>query len=112
MNGVACLGIRLQHLLGVFARGLRELGATEHSGDFFGPLFSGDDMDTGPGTASCGLLFDQVVMVGESGDLGQVGDAKDLVRPRQALELFAYRLGRPAADPGVDLVEDQGALGA
>ena len=94
----------------MFARGFGELGAAEHSGHFFGPLFPGNDMDAGPGTAGCGLLFDQVVMVGEGGDLGKVGDAKDLVRPRQALELFAYRLGRPAADSGVDLVEDQGAL--
>ncbi len=57
-----------------------------------------------------GFFLDQVVMVGKGGDLGQVGDAKDLVRPRQALQLLAYSLGCAAADSGVDFVEDQGAL--
>ena len=64
----------------MLARGLGQLGAAEHSGHFLGPLFPGDEMDAGPRTAADGLLLDQVVMVGEGGDLRQMGDAKDLVR--------------------------------
>ena len=94
----------------MFARGLSQLGAAQHAGDFLGALFPGDEVDAGAGASAGGLLFDQIVMVGEGGDLGQVGDAKDLVRAGQALEFLAYGLGCPAADSGIDFVEDQGAL--
>lgn len=66
---LATLRVGLEHLLGVLARGFGQPGAAEHAGNFLGPLFPGDDMDARPGAAGCGLLFDQIMMVGEGGNL-------------------------------------------
>jgi hypothetical protein len=46
------------------------------------------------------------VRVGEGGDLRQVRDDDDLVAAGQACEATPDLDGRPAADAGVDLVED------
>ena len=56
------------------------------------------------------FLFDQVVMVGEGGDLRQVGHAENLVRPRQGSSASSYRFRCPASDAGIDFVEHQRAL--
>ena len=42
------------------------------------------------------------------GDLRQVGDAEHLVVGGEFADLARHRLGRLAADPGVDLVENDG----
>ena len=68
----------------MLARSLGQLGAAQHASDFLRALVAGYEVDAGPGASADRLLFNQVVMVGEGGDLGQVGDAQDLVRPRQA----------------------------
>ena len=86
--------------------GLRE--AREHAGELTLPtgVVEGDQARGGHGPVA-GLL-DQDVAVGERGDLGQVGDDEDLGllgEGRQAASDL-HRCG--AADPGVDLVEDEG----
>ena len=68
----------------MLARSLGQLGAAQHASDFLRALVAGYEVDAGPGASADSLLLDQVVMVGEGSDLGQVGDAQDLVRPRQA----------------------------
>ena len=45
--------------------------------------------------------------VGVAGHLGQVGHADDLMVASQLGECLAQRRAEPAADAGVDLVEDQ-----
>ncbi len=47
------------------------------------------------------------MVVGEGRDLGQVGDAQDLLPRGHRLELPAHHLGDPAADAGVHLVEHE-----
>ncbi len=49
---------------------------------------------------------------GAGGDLGGVGDGENLRLDRQAREALADRVGDRAADPGVDLVENQRRRGA
>ena len=53
------------------------------------------------------LLADHPLSVGVAGHLGQVGHADDLVMPSQLGERLAQGRAQPAADAGVDLVEDQ-----
>ena len=52
-------------------------------------------------------FFDGEVAVGEGGDLGEVGDAEDLVDAGEGAELFADDGAHAAADVGVDFVEDE-----
>jgi hypothetical protein len=55
------------------------------------------------------MLFHQEVLVGKGGNLGQMGDAQYLLGAGKLLQFLADRLGSPATDADVDLVEDQGA---
>ena len=52
-------------------------------------------------------LVDDQMVITKGGDLGQVGDHQHLVLPAQGGQGLADGHGRLAADPGVDLVEDQ-----
>ena len=56
-------------------------------------------------------LFDDEMLVGEGGDLRQVGDAEDLLAAAEGFELLADGFGGAASDADVDFVEDQGARG-
>ena len=48
-------------------------------------------------------------MASVAGDLRQMRDANDLVRPAQGRQLFTEHITQAAADVGVDLVEDERA---
>ena len=54
-------------------------------------------------------LADRPVMPGVTGHLRQVRHANDLVRLPERRQLLAQHVAEPAADVGVDLVEDQRA---
>ena len=56
-------------------------------------------------------LFDGKMLIGEGGDLRQVGDAEDLLRAAEGFELVADGFGGAASDADVDFVEDEGARG-
>jgi hypothetical protein len=47
------------------------------------------------------------VQLGEGGDLRQVGDAQHLMVRRELGEATPDAVGRAAADPRIDLVEDE-----
>jgi hypothetical protein len=51
------------------------------------------------------------VVIGEGGDLREVGYAQDLVRAGEGFQFFSDGFGGAASDAGIDFVEDQGALG-
>ena len=57
--------------------------------------------------AALDLLADHPLAAGVAGHLGQVGHADDLVVPSQLGQRLAQGRAQPAADAGVDLVEDQ-----
>src|SRR5215469_12833479 len=79
------LPIRPNHLLGVFARGVGQPGATQHAGDFFGALLAGDLANRRARTACRIFFLDQVVMIGERGDLRQMRHAQQLARAGETL---------------------------
>ena len=85
--------------------------AGDHAGYFVGAGAVVEEADLDLGAAVGLALVDEEVLVGEGGDLGQVGDAEDLLAAAEGLELLADGLGGAAADADVDLVEDQGARG-
>jgi hypothetical protein len=71
--------VGFQHLLGVFAGGLGQLGAAQHAGNFFSTFFSSDWPNRCLSSTGSLPLLDDVVMVGEGGDLRQMGHAEHLI---------------------------------
>src|SRR5271165_5569101 len=99
----------LEHLFGVPDGGFGEFGAAEHASDLFGAFFIFEKLDGCLGAALLFLLFDQEMLIGEGGDLGEVGDAEDLLGFGERLELLSNGFGGAASDADVDFVEDEGA---
>ena len=101
---------RLSHveqLLGVRHRGVGLLETGEHPGELLHPAGVVEDVEARGGDGPvAGLAYDDVA-VGERRHLGQVGHDEDLGRPGQRGEPAADLDRRLAADPGVDLVEDE-----
>ncbi len=97
------------HLRGVLQAGVGDFGAAEHAGDFVGAGAVVEDADAGLRAAVLLALFDGEMLIGEGGDLRQVGDAEDLLGAAKGLELLADGLGGAASDADVDFVEDQRA---
>jgi len=75
--------VRFDHLLRMLPRRLGQLGSGQHARHFFGAFFAGDLADGGFGAASGFALFDDVVVVGEGGNLGQVGYTENLIAFRK-----------------------------
>ena len=120
----------LEKLSGVPERCLGVLVPGEHPGQLSFSLLAFDDEDLCTGASWLGLshipcrrlcgagtgfrighrlLAHHEVSVGPSRHLRQVGDDNDLVVARQTGQPPADLPGGPASDPGVDLVEDEGA---
>ena len=81
--------------------------ATEHLGELDDPALAVEPLDLGDGPAVALALGDPEVGVGVGGDLGQVGDAQDLVAAGERPQAPPDRVRAPAADARVDLVEDE-----
>ncbi len=89
--------------------GVSDFGAGKHAGHFVGAGAIVEDADLRLGAAVILALFDDEVLIGEGGDLRQVGDAEDLLAAGESLEFLADGFGGAAADADVDFVEDQRA---
>src|ERR1017187_548543 len=85
--------------------------AGEHPANLAGPGWSGQLFDFGDGSAFHLALFDEIVVIGESGYLRQVRYAQHLVRSGKFLETAAHCLRHASADAAIDLIENQGSLG-
>ena len=83
--------------------------AAEHARQLFHAIRTGNVDDGGPGATVADPLAHAEVAVGIGRHLRQVGHAEQLVRPGQCLKTRAHRVGDGAADPRIDLVEDQDA---
>ena len=70
-----------------------------------------EDADVGLRAAVLLALFDGEMLIGEGGDLRQMGDAENLLGAAEGLELLADGFGGAASDADVDFVEDQRARG-
>ena len=68
-----------------------------------------EDADAGLGAAVLLALFNGEMLIGEGGDLRQVGDAENLLAAAEGFEFLADGFGGAAADADVDFVEDEGA---
>ena len=68
-----------------------------------------EDADAGLRATVLFALFDGEVLIGEGGDLGQVGDAEDLLSAAKGFEFLADGFGGAASDADVDFVEDERA---
>ena len=99
------------HLGGVLEAGFGDLCAGDHAGDFMGAGAVVEEADLHLGAAVGFALVDEEVLVGEGSDLGQVGDAQNLLAAAEGFELLADSFRGAPADADVDLVKDQGAGG-
>src|SRR6185503_20181012 len=84
----------------------KELLSAEHPLELCLPLVVAELLDSRVRRVA-GRLLDAEVAVGEGGDLGQVRDGHDLSVLGKTPEQSADGVRRLAADPGVDLVEDE-----
>ncbi len=81
--------------------------AAKHAGDFFDAGFAFDFGEVGDGAVAGVLLGDDELRGRGGGDLGEVGDAEDLVGGAKAAHFSADGMGDLAADIGVDFIEDE-----
>ena len=87
--------------------GFGDLCAGDHAGDFVGAGAVVEKADFGFGAAVGLALVDEEVLVGEGGDLRQVGDAENLLAAAEGFEFLADSFRGAAADTDVDFVEDK-----
>src|SRR5439155_10412852 len=85
----------------------REARPAEHPGQLRHALGRRERPGRGRGPSRVYALRDRDVMLGARRDQRQMRDAEHLPRPAELRELAADGLGHGAADPGVDLVEDE-----
>jgi hypothetical protein len=98
---------QLHQLAGVRKRRVGGFEAGHHSGQFGGSISLRNWYDAAGRDLSVAGLDHHVVPIRESGNLRQVGDHDDLSVARQARQPSTDLHRHPAADPGVNLVEDQ-----
>src|ERR1700730_18766102 len=94
--------VRLNHLLRVLARSIRQFSSAEHARYLFGALFANDSADRGPRAAIAFFLLDQKMVIRKRRDLREVSHAEHLIGARQRFQLLANRLGGAASDAGVE----------
>src|SRR4051794_32781886 len=89
--------------------GLVRTLATEHAADLLDHALAVEPAHAGAGPLAGDVLLEREVGPGQRGDLWQVGDAEHLAALAEGTQPLADGTCGLAADPGVDLVEDQRA---
>ena len=97
----------VEELAGARQRGRPAGVAAEHLGELDDPPLAVEVLDLGDRPAVALALGDPVVGIGVRRDLGQVGDAQDLVPAGEGPQAPPDRVRAATADPRVDLVEDE-----
>lgn len=100
-------GLRLEHLGGVLQGFGGDARAGDHAAEFLDAILAREFVDGGDDAAFLLAFGDQIVVIGEGGDLGEVRDAEDLLSSSEAIQAFADAFGDGAADAGVDFIEDE-----
>jgi hypothetical protein len=90
----------------VLEGGLRDFHAREHAGHFPFPAGLVQDFGLAEGLPAFHALAQADVARGQAGDLGQMGDAKQLVLAREREELPSHNFGNAAGDARIHFVED------
>ena len=70
------------------ARSLGQLRPTQHARNFLSALFASNQAHRRTRAVGRTFLFDQIIMVGKSGNLRQASYARHLTSPRQCLQLL------------------------
>jgi len=87
------------------------IGIAQHAGELAGARVAGHDLHVAGGDAALRPLRHNEVVIGEHGDLGEVRDHERLAPAAPPAGHAGQRFTHPsaylAADPLVDLVEDQ-----
>src|SRR2546429_303594 len=83
------------------------LFAAGHPGNFFDALSEAEWLDVGRSMIGLDRLGNTVVLLPLAGNLGQVRDAKYLMRASNMAQLFANDFGRFATDTGIHFVKNQ-----
>jgi hypothetical protein len=94
-------------LCGVLEAGVGDFCPGQHAGDFVGAGAVVEDADAGLRAAVLLALFDGEMLIGEGGDLREVGNAENLLGAGEGLKLLANSFGGAASDANVDFVEDE-----
>ena len=84
----------------------RHFFAASHAGELVDPFVVSYFANLRARPTALGLFAHDKMSVGESRDLRQMRDAKNLVFRREFRENAADTLGHRPADPGINLVED------
>jgi hypothetical protein len=91
---------------GVLEAGVGDFCAGEHSGYLVGAGTVVEEADLHLGAAVGFALFNDEVLIGEGGNLGQVSYTQNLLASAEGFELLADGLGGAASDADVDFVKD------
>ena len=86
---------------------IRNPRAAHHSDQFVDPGFSAKGLHASYGSSVDDTLLNPVMMIGASGDLGQVCYAENLIAPRQFLQLLSHGFCCFPSDPGIHFIKDQ-----
>ena len=97
-----------EHFLRALEGGFGDRRAADDPGQLALAALDVKRRDRGIGAAIALGLGDEQMGIGQSGDLGQMGNAEDLLGPGHGAQLLSYLLGGPSGNAGVHLVEDQG----
>src|SRR3990170_865886 len=100
--------LSFNHLLRVPAGLVGNLKAAEHARHLVDPLRRLELFYRRHRSAFADLLEHDVMGVGQGGDLGQMGDADNLMGGGHLFQFLADDLGDAAADAGVDFVKQKG----
>ncbi len=95
-----------QQFTGIGKGLVRGRSAVQHAGKFPHPRIFRQPVDLGDGAVRDNAFGDQVMVIRRGSDLGQMGDAQHLVVTGQFPDFLRDLFSRLAADPGIDLVED------
>jgi len=97
----------VKHLPGQLAGLLGYLDATEHPCKFFNALLWTEHVHHGSGTPRFLMFGDFALMMTLGGNLGQMGNAKNLAVITQGSQMCTDDFGGGAANAGVHLVENK-----
>src|SRR5262249_3305846 len=98
------------YLFGVLTRCLRQLSTTQHSRHFFRTLFACDRSNRCPRAPASSFLFDQIMMIRKGGNLREVSNAEQLIRPRKGLEFLPHSFCRASTNTSVNFIKHKGLL--
>jgi hypothetical protein len=91
---------------------LGDIDAAQHSCQLLNAFFLVENLNARSGCLAIGNLAYTKMLIGETGDLGKVGNAQDLPVGAQLAQAMADHFGNATAHAAIDFVEDHCGNGA